>query len=144
VTVCKQTVTANPRARDGMELLAWLLGRTLRSHEKRDNPRLCTSLASNQGKSRKPVMNIALEIDKVLKRRERFPVMEDPPPILMALTQRIRAEYQEAPGLRLTVAQGTRFWGLDFATCEYAFETLEHTGFLSRCSDGSYRHARRP
>lgn len=60
------------------------------------------------------------------------------------LTERIRAEYQEAPGLRLTVAQAARFWGLDPATCEQAFQKLEAAGFLVRRGDGSYQDARRP
>ena len=56
------------------------------------------------------------------------------------LTQRIRAEYTEAPGLRLTVAQAARFWGLDSRVCEHALHELESAGFLGRHADGSYRH----
>jgi hypothetical protein len=58
------------------------------------------------------------------------------------LTERIRAEYSEAPGLRLTLVQASRFLGLDAAMCERAFQELEQVGFLFRCPDGSYRHAR--
>jgi hypothetical protein len=32
---------------------------------------------------------------------------------LLKLTQRIREEFQESPGLRVTVDEGARFWGRD-------------------------------
>jgi DNA-binding IclR family transcriptional regulator len=56
-----------------------------------------------------------------------------------ALTHHIRAEYLEMPGLRLTVAEAARFWGLHSTTCETVFRELEQSGFLSWCDDGSYR-----
>jgi hypothetical protein len=59
-------------------------------------------------------------------------------PVLIA---RIRAEYREGPGLRLTIIQASRFLGLDAITCERAFEELADAGFLSRCSDGTYQQA---
>jgi DNA-binding IclR family transcriptional regulator len=68
-----------------------------------------------------------------------FAFMEDSVRFAMDLTRRLQAEYREAPGLKLTVAQGARFWGLDPATCERALQKLEKAGFLSRCEDGSYR-----
>jgi hypothetical protein len=58
------------------------------------------------------------------------------------LTARIRAEYSEMPGLRLTVEQASRFLGLDTRTCEEVFRELERDGFLSRCPDGRYQHGR--
>src|SRR5258707_5008050 len=38
-------------------------------------------------------------------------------PTITVLTQRIRREFDEAPGLQLTVAEGVRFWSLDVETC---------------------------
>jgi hypothetical protein len=58
---------------------------------------------------------------------------------LSALTLRVRAEYEETPGLRLTVAQAARFWCLDERKCEQVLDQLKAAGFLRRCPDGSYR-----
>jgi hypothetical protein len=57
------------------------------------------------------------------------------------LVQRIREEFEEAPGLRLTSSEGARFWGLDLATCERVLTELLATGFLARGSDTRYRQA---
>jgi DNA-binding IclR family transcriptional regulator len=55
------------------------------------------------------------------------------------LAARVRAEYSEAPGLRLTLEQASRFLGIDPPTCERALEELEREGFLWRCADGRYQ-----
>jgi DNA-binding transcriptional regulator YhcF (GntR family) len=60
--------------------------------------------------------------------------------IYAALADRIRADYREVPGLRLTVAQAARFWGIEIAVCERALHELEQTGFLDRRRNGSYAH----
>jgi hypothetical protein len=52
--------------------------------------------------------------------------------------QRVRAEYREMPGLRLTQRQAQRLWNLDSTTCEAILETLESARFLRRTSDQSY------
>jgi hypothetical protein len=57
------------------------------------------------------------------------------------LTQRIRREFDEAPGLRLTVAEGVRFWSIDAETCADVLERLLQTGFLVRTADGRYQRA---
>jgi len=44
--------------------------------------------------------------------------------------QRIRAEYQEMPGLRLTLDQARRLWGLDEATCVASLRQLVEARFL--------------
>ena len=44
--------------------------------------------------------------------------------ISAALADRIRAEYSEVPGLRLTVAQAARFWGIETTVCERALHDL--------------------
>ena len=51
---------------------------------------------------------------------------------------RVRAEYREMPGLRLTQRQAQRLWNLDSITCETILETLESTRFLRRTSDHTY------
>ena len=45
---------------------------------------------------------------------------------------RIRAEYLEMPGLKLTTPQARRLWGLDGATCDAALAALVKAKFLSR------------
>ncbi len=50
--------------------------------------------------------------------------------------QRIRGEYLEMPGLRLTVKQACRFWGLDEPTCARLLEDLVEAGFLARVGQG--------
>jgi hypothetical protein len=57
------------------------------------------------------------------------------------LVERIRAEFIEQPGLRLTEAQASRLWRLDRATCERVLCRLTESEFLSRTIDG--RFARR-
>jgi hypothetical protein len=52
--------------------------------------------------------------------------------------QRVRAEYREMPGLRLTPRQAQRLWNLDSSTCETVLDMLESTRFLRRTSDQSY------
>lgn len=59
--------------------------------------------------------------------------------ILYKLTQRIREEFEEAPGLRLTVREGARFWDLDEMTCHQVLGRLRATGFLTVDSDNRYR-----
>jgi Fic family protein len=59
--------------------------------------------------------------------------------ILMKLVQRIREEFQEAPGLRLTTDQAARFWGLDLQTSEAVLRELRRAGFLLQRSDGRYQ-----
>jgi Fic family protein len=61
---------------------------------------------------------------------------------LNARLDRIRGEYLEMPGLRLTVPQALRLWGLPQDVCEYALARLVEEGFLRRTADGAFvRHA---
>lgn len=60
------------------------------------------------------------------------------PDVNEGLLLRIRAEYREMPGLRLTVAQAARLWALDRDTCEAALERLAHMNYLRRTLDGAY------
>ena len=54
------------------------------------------------------------------------------------LLRRIKAEYIEMPGLRLTVAQAGRLWGLDPPACLDLLERLISECFLQRRPDGTY------
>ena len=62
---------------------------------------------------------------------------------LLKLTQRIREEFEESPGLRVTIDEGARFWGLDEHICEQVLSELLADGFLARGSDHRYRQASR-
>ncbi len=54
------------------------------------------------------------------------------------LVARMRAEYQEMPGLSLTRAQACRLWGLDPATCQRALDQLVSSGVLTTSGQGCY------
>jgi DNA-binding IclR family transcriptional regulator len=60
--------------------------------------------------------------------------------ILIKLAQRIREEFEEVPGLRVTPSQAARFWGLDLETCEAVLTELRENGFLRKGADGRYQH----
>lgn len=51
---------------------------------------------------------------------------------------RVRGEYLEMPGLRLTLAQARRLWGIDATTCERILRLLVDANFLSLRSDSTY------
>jgi hypothetical protein len=55
-----------------------------------------------------------------------------------ALLRRVRGEYREMPGLRLTPSQAQRFFGLAPLTCAAMLEALEQERFLFRTSDGLF------
>jgi hypothetical protein len=52
------------------------------------------------------------------------------------LVGRIRAEFLEMPGLRLTLAQASRLWGLDEGACRNVIEVLVGSSFLRWTSGG--------
>ena len=54
------------------------------------------------------------------------------------LSQRIRSEYREMPGLRLTLAQAARLWGMDLSTCERVLASLIERRVLKRALNGTY------
>jgi hypothetical protein len=60
---------------------------------------------------------------------------------LLKLAQRIREEFEEAPGLRITVIEASRFWGLDEETCGRVLARLFATSFLRQSLDGRYGRA---
>jgi hypothetical protein len=55
--------------------------------------------------------------------------------------QRIREEFREMPGLRLTPAQATRLWGLEHHTCRTVIDRLVAAAFLRWTDSGSVTRA---
>jgi hypothetical protein len=60
-------------------------------------------------------------------------------PAATRLVQRIREEFEEAPGLQITVGEGVLFWALDPETCRDVLTQLHEMGFLALTDDGRYR-----
>ena len=52
--------------------------------------------------------------------------------------QRVQGECIEMPGLRLTIAQAQRLWGLDRAVCDALLGALVEAKFLFRTRDGAF------
>ena len=46
------------------------------------------------------------------------------------LVQRVRSEFLEMPGLRLTPAQAARLWQMDSALCQHVIDCLVGSDFL--------------
>ena len=59
-------------------------------------------------------------------------------PPLDALVTRVRGEYGEMPGLRLTISQACRLWQVETSTCERLLEQLVREGFLDKTDNGAY------
>jgi len=57
---------------------------------------------------------------------------------LDGIVRRVRGEYNEMPGLHLTVTQAQRLWGLDRVACETVLSALVDVKFLRRNRDGAY------
>jgi hypothetical protein len=60
------------------------------------------------------------------------------PPPFESLVARVRGEYFEMPGLRVTLAQASRLWQVDAATCEMLLDRLVREGFLCKTDNGFY------
>jgi hypothetical protein len=56
---------------------------------------------------------------------------------LEVVLRRIRAEFVEMPGLRLTPAQATRLWGLDGEACCTVINALIDSSFLRWTTSGA-------
>lgn len=52
--------------------------------------------------------------------------------------QRVRGEYLEMPGLRLTVEQARRLWRMTARECDRVLDALVAERFLSRTRDGAF------
>lgn len=55
-----------------------------------------------------------------------------------AARERIRGEYREMPGLKLTATQASRFWHLGLEESRRLLESLVADGALARTADGFY------
>jgi hypothetical protein len=53
------------------------------------------------------------------------------------VTQRVRAEFEEMPGLALTVPQAAKLFGIDADICLRVFEQLIGASFLRRTRGGA-------
>jgi hypothetical protein len=54
------------------------------------------------------------------------------------LERRIRGEYKEMPGLRLSPRQASRLWSIDCDRCGDMLDALVRSGFLRRDRNGLY------
>ena len=52
--------------------------------------------------------------------------------------ERLRAEFQEMPGLRLTPKQAQRLCGVEGTACKAALDRLTEEKFLSLTENGAY------
>ena len=57
------------------------------------------------------------------------------------MLRRVKGEFLEMPGLRLTEAQARRLWGLDAAMCSALLKSLVESNFLFRTRDGAFMRA---
>ena len=55
-----------------------------------------------------------------------------------SLVARVRSEFFEMPGLRLTCDQACRLWHVDVSTCEELLEHLVCEGCLCKTHSGFY------
>jgi hypothetical protein len=51
---------------------------------------------------------------------------------------RVKGEFLEMPGLRVTEAQARRLWGLDADSCGALLRELVHANFLFRTHSGAF------
>ncbi len=58
-----------------------------------------------------------------------------------AVLRRVRGEFREMPGMRLTIEQASRLWTLDRDTCANIFHSLVATRFLEADANGRFRKA---
>ena len=58
-----------------------------------------------------------------------------------AVLRRVRSEFVEMPGLRLTPAQATRLWGLDGDACQAVIKALIDASFLRWTPAGAVTRA---
>jgi hypothetical protein len=63
---------------------------------------------------------------------------ETRPDEVTRLLRRVRGEFREMPGLRLSVAQARRLWNVDDHVCSTVLDDLVADGFLRRTDQGIY------
>ena len=59
------------------------------------------------------------------------------------LFDRIRGEFNEMPGMQLTIAQASRLWGMDQIACRRIIDALVETAFLRWTPSGTVVRAER-
>lgn len=57
--------------------------------------------------------------------------------------RRVRAEFEEMPGMKLTVPQASRLFGLDEAICQTIVDRLVRIAYLRRTETGAVTRAGR-
>lgn len=60
---------------------------------------------------------------------------------LERIVSRVREEFREMPGLRLTPAQATRLWGLEEDTCAAVIDRLVASEYLRWTPSGAVTRA---
>jgi hypothetical protein len=60
---------------------------------------------------------------------------------LEMVVRRVREEFKEMPGLRLTPALATRLWGLEVDTCRAVIDALVASDFLVWTAAGAVTRA---
>ena len=60
---------------------------------------------------------------------------------LERMVYRIREEFREMPGLRLTPAQATRLWGVEHEMCAAVIDRLIAASFLRWTASGAVTRA---
>jgi hypothetical protein len=58
--------------------------------------------------------------------------------VIQEALERIRSEFMEMPGMRLTAAQVQRLCGIDALVCEAVLKALVDSKFLTHHADGIY------
>ena len=56
--------------------------------------------------------------------------------------ERIRSDYEEMPGLCVTLTQAQRLWSLDESTCVVALNDLLNEGYLRKAMVGMIRYVK--
>lgn len=59
------------------------------------------------------------------------------------LVDRVRGEFNEMPGLRLTLPQAARLLGIEPAACRAVIDVLVESAFLRKTQDGTIVRAAR-
>lgn len=52
------------------------------------------------------------------------------------LVDRVRGEFNEMPGLNLTMEQAAKLWGMDLTACRQVIDALVESSFLRWTSSG--------
>jgi hypothetical protein len=53
-----------------------------------------------------------------------------------AVVSRVKSEFNEMPGLRLTISQAMRLWGMSRPQCEQVIDVLVREAFLKLTPSG--------